>query len=357
MLDEALRKRLEKFQEEYDGLISQLGDPSVMRDGKSCKRIAARRSELQGPVEKFAEYARLENELAAAKELYDSDEEIRDLAKEEVEKLESRLEELTGDLRERTAPKDPDSGRNTIVEIRAGAGGDEAGLFAGDLFRMYYHYAENRGWKVEVLNSHATSIGGVKEIIFLIQGEGAYGQLKYEKGVHRVQRIPATEAGGRIHTSTVTVAVLPEAEDVDVDVAPNDLRIDVYRASGPGGQGVNTTDSAVRITHIPTGLVVSCQDERSQLKNKGRAMKVLRSRLLEQARREQKTEIATDRKKQVGTGDRSERIRTYNFPQNRVTDHRIGLTIYKLGSILEGELETLIQALRDAEAAGEDLAA
>jgi len=357
MLDATLRKRLEEFQKEFDGLTSQLGDPAVMRDAKAYKRIAVRRSELSGPVEKFGEYLRLEQELESAKELCESDEEIRDLAREESEKLESRLEGLTAGLRTLTAPRDPDAGRNTIVEIRAGTGGAEAGLFASDLYRMYHHYAEKLGWKVEILNSHATSLGGMKEIIFLVEGEGAYGHLKYEKGVHRVQRVPATEAGGRIHTSTVTVAVLPEAEEVEVEINPSELRIDVYRSSGPGGQGVNTTDSAVRITHLPTGLVVSCQDERSQLKNKSRALKVLRSRLLDRARTEQKSEIASDRKKQVGSGDRSERIRTYNFPQNRVTDHRIGLTIYKLGSILEGELETLIQALRDAEASGEDLAA
>jgi peptide chain release factor 1 len=242
-------------------------------------------------------------------------------------------------------PKDPNDEKNVIVEIRAGTGGEEAALFAGDLFRMYNRYAEKRGWKAEIIDSNPTELGGFKEVVFEINGNGAYSRLKYESGVHRVQRVPTTEAGGRIHTSAATVAVLPEAQEIDIDINPNDLRIDIFRASGHGGQGVNTTDSAVRITHIPTGMVVTCQDERSQLKNKEKAMKVLRARLMEKAQMEQNQKIAQDRRSQVGSGDRSERIRTYNFPQGRITDHRIGLTIHQLTSVLEGELDEIIDAL------------
>jgi peptide chain release factor 1 len=265
--------------------------------------------------------------------------------------LTARQAELEAELKRLVLPRDPNDDKNVFVEIRAGAGGDEAGLFANDLMRMYAKYAERQRWKVEIMDANATGVGGVKEAILFIQGRGAWSRLKYERGVHRVQRVPATESSGRIHTSTVTVAVLPEAEDVDVRVDDRDVRVDVYRSSGPGGQGVNTTDSAVRLTHLPTGLVVTCQDERSQIKNRAKAMRVLKARLLERAQDEQQAAIAADRKSQVGTGERSERIRTYNFPQTRVTDHRIGLTLHRLPDVLEGDLDELIEALSAAEQA------
>jgi peptide chain release factor 1 len=270
---------------------------------------------------------------------------MEELIKSDIESLEEKRKKLEEELKILLLPKDPNDEKNVIVEIRAGTGGEEAALFAGDLFRMYNRYAEKRGWKAEIIDSNPTELGGFKEVVFEINGNGAYSRLKYESGVHRVQRVPTTEAGGRIHTSAATVAVLPEAQEIDIDINPNDLRIDIFRASGHGGQGVNTTDSAVRITHIPTGMVVTCQDERSQLKNKEKAMKVLRARLMEKAQMEQNQKIAQDRRSQVGSGDRSERIRTYNFPQGRITDHRIGLTIHQLTSVLEGELDEIIDAL------------
>ncbi|HDS02075.1 MAG TPA: peptide chain release factor 1, partial [candidate division Zixibacteria bacterium] len=276
----------------------------------------------------------------------ESDKELLEMIHAELEELRPRLEELEEQLKLLLVPRDPNDAKNTIMEIRAGTGGEEAALFAADLFRMYQRYIEENGWRLEVMTSNPTGVGGFKEIIFLVEGDGAYGNLKFESGVHRVQRVPETEASGRIHTSAASVAVLPEAEDVDIDIDPNDLRIDVYRSSGPGGQSVNTTDSAVRITHVPTGLVVSCQDEKSQLKNKNKAMKVLRARLLDKATAEQNAARASQRKAQVSTGDRSAKIRTYNFPQGRLTDHRIGLTLYKLDSIMEGELDDVIEALK-----------
>ena len=275
----------------------------------------------------------------------DADREMREMAQAEVEELTARQVKLEDELRALILPKDPNDDKNVFVEIRAGAGGDEAGLFAADLARMYTKYAERQKWKVEVMDSHPTGVGGFKEIVLFIQGRGAWSRLKFERGVHRVQRVPQTESSGRIHTSTVTVAVLPEAEDVDIKVEEKDIRVDVYRSSGPGGQGVNTTDSAVRLTHIPTGLVVTCQDERSQIKNRAKALRVLKARLLERAQEEQAAAIAADRRSQVGTGERSERIRTYNFPQGRVSDHRINLTIHRLPAVLEGELDEVVEAL------------
>jgi peptide chain release factor 1 len=291
-------------------------------------------------------------QLADARLLAESsDREMQELAQAEVRALEERQNTLEAEIKRLLLPKDPNDERNVFVEIRAGAGGDEAALFAADLARMYQKYAERQRWRVEVMDASPTGVGGLKEVVLFVQGRGAWSRLKFERGVHRVQRVPATEASGRIHTSTVTVAVLPEAEDVDVKIDDKDLKVDVYRSSGPGGQGVNTTDSAVRITHLPTGLVVTCQDERSQLKNRAKALRVLRARLLERAQEEQAAAIAADRRSQVGTGERSERIRTYNVPQTRVTDHRIGLTIHRLPDVLEGDLDEIIEALAAAEQA------
>jgi peptide chain release factor 1 len=279
----------------------------------------------------------------------ESDRELRELAQSELDELAARQARLEGELKTLLIPPDPNDARNVFLEIRAGAGGDEAGLFAAELARMYGKYAERQSWKLEVMDAHPTGIGGLKEVILLVQGRGAWSRLKFERGVHRVQRVPVTESSGRIHTSTVTVAVLPEAEDVDIRIDEKDIQVDVYRASGPGGQGVNTTDSAVRLTHLPTGLVVTCQDERSQIKNRAKALRVLRARLLERAQTEQAAAIAADRRSQVGTGERSERIRTYNFPQGRVSDHRINLTLHRLPAVLEGDLDELVEALRDWE--------
>ncbi|HOM03533.1 MAG TPA: peptide chain release factor 1 [Acetivibrio sp.] len=340
----------EKFQaaeNRYDEINHRLSDPAVIANQDEYKKLMKEHSELEVLVTKYNEYKKVTKEISDAKELLGEklDKEFREMVEMELEQAEERLEALEKEMKILLLPKDPNDEKNVIVEIRGGAGGEEAALFAGDLFRMYTRYAERNGWKTEMLDSNPTEIGGFKEVTFSIEGSGAYSRLKFESGVHRVQRIPATEANGRVHTSTVTVAVLPEVEEVDVDINPNDLRIDTYRASGAGGQHINKTESAIRITHLPTGLVVSCQDQRSQHKNREKAMKVLRSKLYEMAQEQQNSEIAQERKSQVGTGDRSERIRTYNFPQGRVTDHRIGLTLYKIDDILDGDIDEIIDAL------------
>jgi peptide chain release factor 1 len=339
--------KLREIEERYEELSRKLADPSVHQDPTTFQRHAKAHASLHPLVEKYRAYQRLMREQDEAAALLEEavDPEMRALAEGELKALRGRREALERELQELLLPKDPTDERGVIMEIRAGAGGNEAALFAADLLRMYTRYAEAARFRVEMLSANPTGIGGMKEAILAIEGKGAFRKLRHESGVHRVQRVPATEASGRIHTSTVTVAVLPEAEEVDVQIDPKDLQIDVFRASGAGGQHVNVTDSAVRITHIPTGLVVSCQDERSQHKNKAKALKVLRARLLERARAEQEREIADTRRQQVGTGDRSERIRTYNFPQGRVTDHRIGLTLHNLPGVLDGNLDELAQAL------------
>ena len=343
-----LRAVEEKFQE----LESIISDPAVMGDMAKWQTYTKEHAQLLPIVEKYRSYKKVVERLEEAHAmLVEKDEEMRALASEEVRELMPKKAALEEELLLLLLPRDPHDEKNVIVEIRGGVGGDEAALFAGDLFRMYTRYAERQHWKTELLSANATGIGGFKEVTFLVAGDGAYSKLKYESGTHRVQRIPVTESGGRIHTSAATVAVLPEAEEVDVDIAANDLRIDTYCASGAGGQYVNRTETAIRITHIPTGIVVQCQDEKSQLKNKEKAMKVLRARLLDRARLEQAAEEAADRKSQVGSGDRSERIRTYNFPQGRVTDHRIGLTLHKIDAILNGELDELLTALITADQA------
>jgi peptide chain release factor 1 len=330
----------------YLEIEKDLSDPEIVNDRQAYQKLVREHAELNKIVSVFKEYQKVLEGIEDSTELLqDSDSEIKELAREELNELNQSKDRLEDDLRKLLLPKDPNDDKNVIVEIRAGTGGEEAALFAGDLFRMYTRYAENRDWKVEIMSQHLSGVGGMKEIIALVSGKGAYSQFKYESGIHRVQRVPATEAQGRIHTSAVTVAVLPEAEDIDVSVDPSELKIDVYRSTGPGGQSVNTTDSAVRITHLPTGLVVTCQDEKSQLKNKNKALKVLRARLLDQITQEQNEKRSEERKSQVGTGDRSGRIRTYNFPQGRVTDHRIGLTLYKLDDILAGNLGEFIDEL------------
>jgi peptide chain release factor 1 len=341
--------KLRQIEERWSELNRQLSDPAVLAQPVQYARTAKAASELAETVRKFDDYKGLLSRLSEARHILneDADREMRELAQSEVDALVAQQAVLEEELRILLIPPDPNDDKNVLCEIRAGAGGDEAGLFAADLARMYSKYAERQKWKVEVLDAHPTGIGGLKEAVLLIQGRGAWSRLKFERGVHRVQRVPATESSGRIHTSTVTVAVLPEAEDVDVKVDEKDIQVDVYRSSGPGGQGVNTTDSAVRLTHLPTGLVVTCQDERSQIKNRAKAMRVLKARLLERAQQEQAAAIAADRRSQVGTGERSERIRTYNFPQGRVSDHRINLTLHRLPAVLEGDLDELIDALRD----------
>jgi peptide chain release factor 1 len=336
-----------ELEKRYEEVSLKLADPSVIDDQSTWKQLAKSHTELHPVVESFKQYRRLLREMEEVQTLLTerTDPDMRELAESELRGLERRKEELERELRLLLLPKDPFEEKNVILEVRAGTGGEEAALFAADLSRMYSRYADSQGWKVEVLSSHPTGVGGFKEIALSLSGRGVYRRLRLESGVHRVQRVPVTEASGRIHTSTVTVAVLPEVEEVEVQIDPKDLRIDVFRASGHGGQHVNVTDSAVRITHIPTGIVVSCQDERSQHKNKAKAMRVLRARLFEKAKAEQQSQISQARKEQVGTGERSERVRTYNFPQGRVTDHRIGLTLYKLERILEGELDELIESL------------
>ena len=338
--------KLAGVEERFVKLEKLLSDPEVIRGQEAYREYTREHAELSKIVSVFREYKQVVQEIRESKDLLkDGDEEIKELAREDVQALTGRLEKLERDLKWAMIPKDPNDEKNIVLEIRAGTGGEEAGLFSADLFEMYRKYAESIGWKVEVLNKHVTGVGGLKEIIALIKGKWVYSRLKYESGTHRVQRVPVTESQGRIHTSAVTVAVLPEPEDVDVKINPDDIRVDVFRSTGPGGQSVNTTDSAVRITHLATGLVVSCQDEKSQHKNKAKAMKVLRARLYDKMVSEQNEKISADRKSQVGTGDRSGRIRTYNFPRGRVTDHRIGLTLYKLESILEGGLGETIDAL------------
>ncbi len=340
--------RLDEIEERYNSLETQISDPDIMKDLKKYKEIAQEHSHLQEVVAEIRVYKKLSQELEDANLLIEeeTDPEMKEMAKEEVKGLEESLEESEQKLKTLLIPKDPLDSKNTIMEIRAGTGGDEAALFAADLFRMYSRLSETRGWKLEVMSTNEINLGGFKEIIFSISGKNVYGDLKYESGVHRVQRVPSTESGGRVHTSAVTVAVLPEAEDTDIDIKTEDLKIDVFRSSGPGGQSVNTTDSAVRITHLPTGVVVTCQDEKSQIKNKAKALRVLRSRLLEAEEAKKAKERADARKTQVGSGDRSERIRTYNFPQNRLTDHRINLTLYRLDYIIEGDMNEVIEALK-----------
>ena len=339
--------KLAFIEERYTALSEQISDPDVIADQEKWRKLMKEHSDITPIVEKYREYKKCKDDIEGAEAILaeETDSELREMAQMEISDSKDAISNIEEELKILLLPKDPNDDKNVIIEIRGGAGGDEAALFAADLFRMYSMYAETRRWKVDVLNSNETDIGGFKEISFSIEGQGAYSRFKFESGVHRVQRIPSTESGGRIHTSTVTVAVLPEVEDVEVEINPNDLRIDVFRAGGPGGQCVNTTDSAVRITHLPTGIVVSCQDEKSQHKNKDKAMKILRSRVYDAASEAQNAEIAAERKSQVGTGDRSERIRTYNFPQGRVTDHRIGLTLHKLDMVLNGDLDEIMDAL------------
>ncbi|MFP4377915.1 MAG: peptide chain release factor 1 [Spirochaetales bacterium] len=340
--------KLEQLRERHAELEKLIMDPDLPKDQKRYVEVMQEHSALSELMDVYREYESVESEIAESKELIETENDagMREMAKEELSDLEARRAQLAKQLRMLLVPKDPLDAKNSIMEIRAGTGGDEAALFAADLYRMYQRLAETRGWKVEVLSSNPTEIGGFKEVVFSVSGKQVFGDLRYESGVHRVQRVPETESGGRIHTSAVTVAVLPEAEESDVEVNQEDLRIDVYRSSGPGGQSVNTTDSAVRITHIPTGLVVTCQDEKSQHKNKAKALRVLKARLYEMEAKKRQEEEAAARRSQIGSGDRSERIRTYNFPQNRFTDHRINLTLYRLDAILAGDLEEPIESIK-----------
>jgi peptide chain release factor 1 len=323
-----------------------MGDPKVVHDREAYQKYSQEHAELNKIVTVFRNYKRILKELDDGADLLkDGDAEIRKMAQIEIDVLTQQKEQLEKEIHSLLAPKDPNDDKNVILEIRAGTGGEEAGLFANDLFKMYARFAEGRNWKVEIMTHHPTGVGGLKEIISMIHGKGAYSQLKYESGIHRVQRVPITETQGRIHTSAVTVAVLPEAEEVELHIDPSDVKIDVFRSTGPGGQSVNTTDSAVRLTHLPTGIIVTCQDEKSQLKNKNKAMKVLRARILDDMIREQQQKRSEERKSQIGDGDRSGRIRTYNFPQGRVTDHRIGLTLYKLEGIMQGDIDEIINGL------------
>ena len=340
--------KLEVFEQKYEELNARLYDPDVVSDQETYKALMKEHKNLTPIVEAYRSYRKARETVEESKQLLSEgglDRELKELAEAELGEAEAEIDRLTEEIKILLLPRDPNDDRNVIVEIRGGAGGEEAALFSAVLFRMYSMYAESKGWKVEVVGANETELGGYKEISFMITGEGAYSRLKYESGVHRVQRVPETETQGRIHTSAATVAVLPEAEEVDVQIAPNDIRIDVFHASGHGGQSVNTTDSAVRITHLPTGMIVTCQDEKSQLKNKEKAMKVLYSRLYELTKQAADAEHAKNRRDQIGSGDRSERIRTYNFPQGRVTDHRIGLTIYRLEAFLDGDMDEVIEAL------------
>jgi peptide chain release factor 1 len=338
--------KLTAVESSYEDLMKQLADPAVQADPTTYRKHAKTLSELEPLVERFRQYKVVSQEIAQTEELVKTaDADMRDLAGEELKTLERRRDDLLAEIKTLLVPKDPNDDRNVVLEIRAGTGGDEAALFAGELFRMYSKFAERHRWRIEVLSTNQTGVGGLKEVIASVEGRGAYSRLKYESGVHRVQRVPATEASGRIHTSTATVAVLPEAEDVDIQIDAKDLRVDTFCSSGPGGQSVNTTYSAVRITHLPTGVVVSQQDEKSQVKNRAKAMKVLRSRLYEMELRKQQEQIAKDRRSQVGTGERSEKIRTYNFPQNRITDHRINFTTHRLVEVLNGDLNELLDSV------------
>ncbi len=340
-------EKLKILEERYAQLEEQLSDPEVIKEQQQWQKYTREHAELSDIIAAYRQLQRVDWELSEARDMLKEkqEEEMTFFLKEEIANLEAEKEKLEEQLRVLLLPRDPNDEKDVIMELRAGTGGEEAGLFVGDLLRMYSRFAEKKNWKLELLDSHPTDIGGFKEIVFSISGKGAYSQLKFESGVHRVQRIPSTESGGRIHTSAATVAVLPEAEEVDLEIDPQDLRLDTFCSTGPGGQSVNTTQSAVRITHLPTNTVVSCQDEKSQHKNRDKAMRVLRARLLDHMLAEQQQEQAQDRRNQVGSGDRSERIRTYNFPQSRVTDHRIGLTLHKLDQVLEGELQAIIDAL------------
>lgn len=345
---------LQKYEPQFKELEKRLADPDIMKDIAAYKALMQERAHLDPIMEALHTLRTLSEEIAAAEQMIaeEEDEELITMAKEELSQLKEQKQALEESGKMLLVPPDPMEGKNIIMEIRAGTGGDEAALFAADLFRMYSHFAESKRWKIEIISVNETGIGGFKEIIFSISGKDVYGNLRWESGVHRVQRVPETESGGRIHTSAVTVAVLPEAEETDIEIRQEDLKVDVMRSSGPGGQSVNTTDSAVRLTHLPTGLVVICQDEKSQIKNKAKALRVLRSRLLEMEEEKKARERADNRKSQVGSGDRSERIRTYNFPQNRLTDHRINLTLYKLELVMAGQLEEVVDALKMA--AGEE---
>ena len=342
---------LERMAQRYDELMELMAQPDVLADPQQLQSLVREQAGLEELVGRFRTYQELRRQLDDARRFLkdESDSDLAELAREEVSSLEAQLDALANEVRERLVPRDPNDDRDVIVEIRAGAGGDEAALFAGDLFRMYTRYAERQRWSTEVIDAHETGIGGFKEIVFEIRGRGAYSRLKYESGVHRVQRIPVTEANGRIHTSTATVAVLPEVDDVQVAINPDDLRIDVFRSSGAGGQNVQKTSTAIRITHLPTGMVVTCQDERSQLKNKSKALAVLRARLYDIEQTKQTKEIEASRRSQIGSGDRSEKIRTYNIPQDRVTDHRIGFSAHHLEGVLDGEIDDLVEALAAAE--------
>jgi peptide chain release factor 1 len=347
-----LEPKLRELESIYDEIEKKMADPAVASNIKEMQDLSKKHSELEDVVTDYRRYKKVQQEIADAKELLGgSDHELAELAKMEIEEKQPQLAQIEEQLRIALLPKDPNDDKDVIMEIRAGTGGDEASLFAADLFRMYSRYVERQGWKLEIVDSNETEVGGYKEVVFQIHGHGVYSQLKYESGVHRVQRVPVTEAGGRIHTSAATVVVMPEAEDIDIEIRPEDLKIDTYRSSGAGGQHVNMTDSAVRITHLPTGLVVTCQDERSQIKNRAKALQVLKTRLYDMEAEKKRQEESAERKGMIGSGDRSERIRTYNYPQNRVTDHRIGLTLYKLEAMMDGDLYEMIKALVMAEQA------